>query len=40
MGGEQLKLIGDSEKHPDAHILFRIFVDSINENPVDGSAQD
>ena len=28
--GKNLKLIGDSDNYPDAHILFRVFVDSIN----------
>ena len=28
---KQLKLIGDNASHPDAHLLFRIFVDSIND---------
>ena len=32
----KLKLFGDSEAYPDAHILFRIFVDSINDGQQDG----
>ena len=32
--------MGNSAAHPDAHILFRIFVDSINENGEEPSSAD
>ena len=35
---KQIKLVGNSIAHPDAHILFRIFVDSINENGEEPSS--
>ena len=36
----QIKLVGNSAAQPDAHILFRIFVDSINDNEEESSPAD